>query len=150
VIHFDTELKKRNEIFSEYFNVLKYKVGKNMKKILFAMLLISIMTLVNCGSKNDTSSRDSLLISYLAGTGGVSSTQTGSCLYNVDSSTKVAKNCTELDGPAPIGVNFGTICTDSSGTLTPGKNCTQNTYTKNCKKVSVGGFGVNQITCEKD
>ncbi|MDX1957609.1 MAG: hypothetical protein SFU98_03500 [Leptospiraceae bacterium] len=123
-----------------------------MNKILLGLLTIGLALALNCGSKKDTSSRDSLLISYLAGTGGVSSTQTGSCLFNFDTTTgtSVAKNCTELDGAAPLGVNFGTICTGSSGTLTPGKNCSQNGYAKDCKKVSVGGFGVNQITCSKN
>jgi len=118
------------------------------KKLLIALAAISIIFATNCEQKKDKSARDSLIISYLAGTGGVSSTSTGACTYNSDSSG-TPKNCTELDGAAPIGVNFSTICTNAKGTLNPGKTCTTLTYTKNCTKVSAGGFGVNQITCEK-
>jgi hypothetical protein len=121
------------------------KKDKKMKKIILLILIVGFAFITNC-AKKDTSARDSLLTTFVAGTGGSAS---GSCLLSLDAATNTYKYCARIDGPAPVGVDFSATCTTNSGKMDLTKTCTELGYTKNCQTVSVGGFGVNKITCEK-
>ncbi|HNN05550.1 MAG TPA: hypothetical protein PKN56_18460 [Leptospiraceae bacterium] len=114
-------------------------------KSILVLLFAAVLAVSNCNNKKDTSARDSLLFTFLAGMAG-SGSGAGSCVLNSGSM------CIYTVGPMPAGFNFASNCTNiagaNTGTYNASKDCASQGYTK-CANDTANTFGGYSMKCTK-
>lgn len=114
-------------------------------KSILVLLFAAVLAVSNCNNKKDTSARDSLLFTFLAGMAG-SGSNGGSCVLTSGSM------CIYTVGPMPAGFNFASNCTNiagpNTGTYNASKDCASQGYTK-CANDTANTFGGYSVKCTK-
>ncbi len=113
-------------------------------KSILVLLFAAVLAVSNCNNKKDTSARDSLLFTFLAGMAG-SGSNGGSCLLNSGSM------CVYTIGPMPAGFSFSSTCTNiagpNTGTIST-KSCDANGWDETkCAKGTPNTFGGYDLRC---